>query len=35
MGKTNLMQRGGAAAHLAVLAVQLYIKFAIGENHNA
>jgi hypothetical protein len=35
MGKTYLMQREETAAHLPVLAVQPYIKFARGENNNA
>jgi len=35
MGKTYLMERGGAAAHLPVLAVRPYNMFAIGENNNA
>jgi hypothetical protein len=35
MGETYLMRRGAMTAHLPVLAVQAYIKFARGENNNA
>jgi hypothetical protein len=35
MGKKYLMQQGAATAHLPVLAVRSYLKFARGENNNA
>jgi hypothetical protein len=35
MGKRYLMLQSETAAHLPVLAVPYYIKFARGENNNA
>jgi hypothetical protein len=35
MGEIYLMQRGAETAHLPMLAVPPFTKFAIGENNNA